>query len=127
MRASAKANDGANDVLIPPNSVIRRSGQTWKLWLAIGAMTLGGIMMFIGLANLQRSGLWPLSLFFGGIVLNMLGLAFGALFVRCPACNNKWLWSGISSKPLDSWLPSVLDAAACPACGERTFVHDESR
>lgn len=86
------------------NSVIARTGQSWKLWLAILLMLIGSF-----------APLWPR---FGinwtlGTVLVVVGYAFGIWYITCPKCRNRWFWSAA----LDATLYRPLfKSSACPSC-----------
>lgn len=87
-----------------PNSVIARTGQSWKLWLAIVLMVIGS---FAPLWDGFRIN-WTL-----GTILVVVGYAFGIWAITCPKCSNRWFWSAA----LDASLYRPLFATtACPAC-----------
>ena len=86
------------------NSVIGRTGQSWKLILAILLMVIGS---FAPLWEGFRIN-WTL-----GTILVCVGYAFGVWFVVCPKCGNRWFWSAA----LDATLYRPLfKGSACPAC-----------
>jgi hypothetical protein len=88
-------------------SVIRATGQLWKLGLAIGALVAGSI-----------APLWPEATgldWTSGTVLAVAGYAFGCLAIRCPGCGDRWFWSAA----LDAGLYGPLfGKPACPKCGK---------
>ncbi len=86
------------------DSVIARTGQVWKLALAIVLLLVGSIV-----PAFEASGMsWTV-----GTILAIAGYAFGVLTIRCPACGNRWFWSAA----LDAGLYGPLfRQGACPAC-----------
>lgn len=88
------------------NSVIGRTGQSWKLILAIVLMVVGS---FAPLWEGFRIN-WTV-----GTILVVVGYVFGIWFITCPKCGNRWFWSAA----LDATLYRPLfKGAACPACKE---------
>lgn len=86
------------------NSVIGRTGQAWKLYLAIALMLYGS---FAPLWPTLRTS-WTL-----GTIIVVAGYAFGIWFITCPKCRNRWFWSAA----LDGRLYGPLfKASDCPAC-----------
>jgi len=86
------------------SSVVGRTGQSWKLVIAIILMVVGSFAPLW-----EQSGIdWTL-----GTILVFVGYGFGLWFVVCPACGNRWFWSAA----LDATLYKPLfKATACPAC-----------
>lgn len=86
------------------NSVIGRTGQSWKLVIAILLMVIGS---FAPLWEGFRIN-WTL-----GTILVIVGYAFGVWYITCPKCGNRWFWAAA----LDATLYGPLfKASACPAC-----------
>jgi|CXWL01.1.fsa_nt_gi hypothetical protein len=86
------------------NSVLTRTGQSWKLVTAILLMLIGS---FAPLWDGSRIN-WT-----WGTVLAVAGYVYGVLFIVCPKCGNRWFWSAA----LDATLYGPLfRAPACPAC-----------
>ena len=85
-------------------SVVAKTGQSWKLVIAIVLMVVGSFA--------------PLWEGFGinwtvGTILVIVGYAFGIWFIVCPGCGNRWFWSAA----LDATLYGPLfKGSACPAC-----------
>jgi len=86
------------------NSVITRTGQSWKLIIAILLLLIGSFAPLW-----EGSGIdWTL-----GSILAVAGYAFAVFFVVCPKCSNRWFWSAA----LDATLYGPLfKAPACPVC-----------
>jgi hypothetical protein len=89
-------------------SVIRATGQLWKLVLAIAALVVGSI-----------APLWPEATgldWTTGTILAVAGYAFGCLAIRCPQCGSRWFWEAA----LDAGLYGRLfGAPTCPKCNTR--------
>lgn len=86
------------------DSVVARTGQSWKLWLAVALLLVGSFLPLYAAAGLS----WT-----GGTVLAIIGYAFGCLAIRCPACGNRWFWSAALDA---SHYKPLLTAPACPMC-----------
>ncbi len=86
------------------NSVLSRTGQLWKLYIAILLLLIGSFAPLW-----EGSGIdWT-----WGTILAIAGYAYGALFIVCPKCSNRWFWSAA----LDATLYGPLfRKSACPAC-----------
>ncbi|MEZ5564771.1 MAG: hypothetical protein R3F24_04310 [Gammaproteobacteria bacterium] len=67
-----------------PNSVVTRTGQMWKLVLAIVLMVYGSF-----------APLWPAlaTSWTLGTIIFCVGYAFGVWYIVCPKCRNRWFWS----------------------------------
>jgi hypothetical protein len=95
--------------MVSAESVIRLTGQYWKL-IAGMALLLGG--SFVPLV--AASGMsWTT-----GTVLAVAGYAFACLGIRCPGCGSRWLWQAA----LDAGLYRPLfTRSSCPQC-QRDFA-----
>ena len=105
------------------NSVLRTSGQWWKvlvfvfsLFVGVAAMMLATHLLGDGPANQRRPGyvFWMLG---GGSLLWILALIFGFAAIRCGACRARWLWLGATGKLSRDWINSLMDRPECPVCG----------
>lgn len=87
-----------------PNSVIRATGQNWKLGLAILSLLVGSFApLFHG------SGIsWT-----GGTVLACAGYAYGLLAIRCPDCGIRWFWQAALQAEL---YKPLMTQSNCPSC-----------
>jgi len=86
------------------NSVVTRTGQFWKLAVAMVLMVVGS---FAPLWEGFRIS-WTL-----GTILVVVGYAFGIWYIVCPKCNNRWFWSAA----LDARLYGpLMKAPECPVC-----------
>lgn len=86
------------------NSVVARTGQAWKLALALVLMLVGSFAPLWAGTGIS----WTL-----GTVLAIAGYTFGVVLIVCPACSSRWFWSAA----LDATLyKPLLQVAACPAC-----------
>lgn len=65
-------------------SVIYRTGQSWKLILGVGALLAGSILPIWPATGLD----WV-----SGTVLAVAGYVFACVAIRCPACGNRWFWT----------------------------------
>jgi predicted RNA-binding Zn-ribbon protein involved in translation (DUF1610 family) len=93
-------------------SVIARTGQKWKLALAIALVIAGAATLLIGL-NAKAAGIAIL-----GLPVAFAGMLFGGLAVRCPSCGNRWVWNAMSNQGQASWLTWLASQTQCPQCGK---------
>ncbi len=86
------------------NSVVTRTGQMWKLYLALVLMVYGSFAPVWPATGTS----WTL-----GTIIGLAGYAVGTWFSVCPKCHNRWFWSAA----LDARLYGPLfKAPDCPAC-----------
>lgn len=94
-------------VTMEEQSVVLRTGQAWKLAIAVLALLVGSV-----------APLWPETTHLGwtgGTILACAGYAFGLVAVRCPDCGSRWFWKAA----LDAGLYGPLfRRSACPDCGK---------
>lgn len=85
-------------------SVIRSTGQSWKLTLGLGALLAGSILP-----------IWPSTGvdWISGTILAIAGYAFACYAIRCPACGDRWFWSALMRPEV---YGEVLRGSACPTC-----------
>ena len=107
-------------------TLIRRTGQWWKLQVAFGMLLVGGASMFFGLRNLERQPWWiPAVLVLGGIVVVFGSLVFGCIAVRCPKCRAPWIWMAVKGQESGQWLQWLLSLSKCPRCGFSNTAADQ--
>jgi hypothetical protein len=92
-------------------SVVRKSGQGWKLVTALLALLIGSFApLFAG------SGVsWTV-----GTVIAIAGYAFGIVSIRCISCGNRWFWEAAMDAGL---YPKIFRGSACLSCGHE-FAQD---
>ena len=106
------------------DSIIKRSGQSWRAVISFGAVLCGSAAMFYGLAHLRGS---PEVNSFALVFLGVLGIAFGFIFacttIRCAKCGARWVWLSVKGQSAGNWLAWLLSQSTCPICksaGERS-------
>ena len=87
------------------NSTVGRTGQSWKLVVAVLALVVGSTVPAIPAANMS----WTV-----GTILAVVGYAFGVLMIRCPGCGARWFWDALMRAEL---YKAVLTQPVCPECG----------
>jgi hypothetical protein len=99
----------AEGARVNQSSVIRLTGQMWKLVAGIAALLIGSFAPLF-----EASGIsWT-----SGTVLAIAGYVFACVAVRCPSCGRRWFWQAA----LDAGLYGPLfRSSACPAC-KRDFA-----
>lgn len=96
-------------------SIIRKTGQRWKLGMAFGGLLIGGVIMFSGL-SLLASNQAAVFAVLGGIGFGVAGFVYGCTAIRCPNCGARWVWLGVSGKSSGQWLNWLLNQSSCPKC-----------
>jgi hypothetical protein len=86
------------------NSVISRSGQTWKLLAAILALLIGSFAPLYPELGIS----WT-----AGTVLAFAGYGFGLIAIRCSKCRSMWFWE--AAKDAGLYGP-LFKKPACPVC-----------
>ena len=97
-----------------------RTGQEWKLALALAVEALGSVSMVIGLAKMGNpsqagSDPWVL-LAMAGTLLGALGFAFYCVSVRCPRCRVYVIWHVLKTRDHAEANAGALQMQVCPNC-----------
>jgi hypothetical protein len=87
-------------------SVITRSGQLWKLVIAILALLVGSFAPLYPVTSIS----WT-----AGMVIAIIGYLFGVLAIRCKDCGKMWFWE--AAKDAGLYGP-LFKQSACPNCGQ---------
>ncbi len=85
-------------------SVIRTTGQWWKLVLGVVALVAGSTVPFFEVGGLS----WT-----GGTVIAVIGYGFMLAAIRCPGCNQRWFWRALIYSEM--YRP-LLTRPNCPSC-----------
>jgi hypothetical protein len=85
-------------------SVISRSGQSWKLVAAILALVFGSFAPLFSITGVS----WT-----GGTIITIVGYIFGVLSIRCVTCGSRWFWQ--AAMDVDLYKP-LFTRSACPVC-----------
>jgi hypothetical protein len=88
-------------------SVIRQSGQLWKLILALAALFTGSFAPLVPATGIG----WT-----SGTILAIVGYAYGIFGIRCSECRCMWLWEAAKDA---GWYKRLFGEPSCPACGHR--------
>ena len=96
-------------------SIIRKTGQWWKLGLAFGGFFVGGILILGGLTVIA-SNQTAILVVLAGIVFGVASFVYSCSAIRCPSCGARWVWLGISGKSTGQWLNWLLNQSSCPKC-----------
>jgi hypothetical protein len=112
----------ANRVEIPPDALLRTTGQLWKV---VGAgLVLPLPTTFLGLWLIRSIG--P-DQTFTELVLGITGLIAAAGLIvfllwsiTCPQCGMRWVRRIVADTDALSALTGFLQMRSCPACGFRS-------
>lgn len=95
------------------NSVIRNTGQWWKLVTGIVALLLGSIAPFF-----EASGMsWTV-----GTIIAVVGYGFTLAFIRCPGCGQRWFWKALIYSEI--YRP-LFTEPSCPSCNHPPTVTEK--
>jgi hypothetical protein len=100
------------------SGIISRTGQMWKLGVGFAVLMASGAGMMY--AQSQIHAVSPGQFFFlmmGSVAVGMLAMAFACLFVRCPNCRARWVWTAMRHQKADVWTTWLLTLKSCPTCG----------
>jgi len=86
-------------------SVITRSGQLWKLTVAVLALLVGSFAPLYPVAGIS----WTV-----GTVIAIVGYLFGMLAIHCKGCRKLWFWE--AAKDVGLYGP-LFKQSVCPNCG----------
>ncbi len=99
-------------------SVVRRSGQLWKLGVAALMMVaaFGCALALLDCGACINQLWWPFAMF-AAIVLGLGGaFAWLCLAVRCPRCGTHWMWRDAGAGDKDVRSYGLLSLRRCPRC-----------
>lgn len=94
-----------------------------KVFLGLGAVGLGaGLLAFVA-SFFVRPKVYGTIFLVAGILL-VLALAWSYL-IRCPRCNQRWVWHAVRHKDQGVWLIWLLSFSKCENCGYPGVNHSE--
>ncbi len=92
-------------------SVVRRSGQWWKLTTGFAGVVVAGGVLIYGISRGHFASILC------GIALVAMAMFATFTAVRCPRCRDRWVWRAVRTRDANAWLPWLLVLRACPICG----------
>ena len=99
------------------NSVIKRTGQWWKLVVGYCILLIGGATMLFARSLLGHVTAEVFALVMvAGTVVVFFGVCFGVVLVKCPRCHKHWVWSAMKGQNANRWVGWLLSQRNCPAC-----------
>ncbi len=99
-------------------SLLKSSGQLWKLYASFVLSFLGLALVMLAVAAPGRYGVnASILLIVGGLVLGIGAFIWACLAIRCPSCGAKLFWIAVSRETPADWLSKLLGRTSCPACG----------
>ena len=91
------------------------SHSAWKLYIALGLVVAGGVLMFLP-ASISMSA-FGAQLLAAGAVISVLGLLGVWLLAACPDCGLRLFPHAIASQNASDWLRWMVSVSTCPRCG----------
>jgi hypothetical protein len=104
------------------HSIIKATGQWWKV-LLFGSVSLSGvILLFWGISEMlgDASGAHGPVLAIVGLLSGLFGFFLGLTTIYCPMCRTRWVWLAIKEKDVDQWGRWLLSQSECPTCKSKS-------
>jgi hypothetical protein len=100
-----------------PASILRSTGQLWKMRAFYIGFAISGALMFSANLFIEQlsSGQFTTIMLFG-VVLALSTLVFAINSIKCPNCHARWFWMAISKQKSGEWLNLLENQSACPVC-----------
>ncbi len=95
---------------------IIRSGQLWKLYVALAGFGGALILFTTAVFSLGSSGNRAMAFTACGVLLAVATFVWLTVSLRCPHCFAKLVWTMVTSRPHSSWLVDLAGLEACPVC-----------
>ena len=95
---------------------LESTNQMWKLYMAIFGLG-GALLCFLGAGFslfIEANAFAPMMI--SGAVLGVATFGWLVKTLRCPSCQNKLVWTMISSHSHMSWLVELTNLVICPSC-----------
>ena len=111
------------------DSILRKSGQLWKLTASLVLSVMGFVMMVIGIrVGIESRSKSAFVLVLVGIGISLIfGIVVPGLTIRCPGCKCRWYWRAMKSQEAGAWLLAVLSAEHCPSCDYTGRAEDDGK
>ena len=100
-------------MVISNDSILRRSGQTWKYFTWLVAFLASGIVVLVS-ARLEH-----VEVAFGAMFVCAASLVAGWATIRCRKCGARWLWMAMRTQGIGSWARWLSAQKVCPRCGDK--------
>jgi hypothetical protein len=102
--------------VVKPASLMRATGQMWKLNVGTGAFVIGAILLGFGLLPKVN-----FEFLFAALATQLLGIAFCSVAIRCPKCGAKWYWYALRREQptYARWLCAQTECRSCGYTVER--------
>jgi hypothetical protein len=86
------------------DSIVRNTGQWWKLVIGVLALLLGSIAPLFDASGMS----WT-----AGTIIAVAGYGYSLAFIRCPGCGQRWFWRALVYSEM--YRPLFTDPI-CPSC-----------
>ncbi len=95
---------------------IVRTGQIWKLYVALAGFSGTLLLVTIAVFSLATSGSRVVALTACGVFLGIATFLWLTMALRCPHCFARLVWKMVTSRPHSSWLIDLAGLDSCPVC-----------
>ena len=95
---------------------LESTNQMWKLYMALLGFGVA-LLCFLGAGFgllLETNVFGPLMI--SGTILGGITFVWLVEVLRCPSCQNKLVWTMLSSRSHMSWLVELTNLVLCPSC-----------
>ncbi len=94
------------------NNWIGRTGQSWKLWVAL-FMAILACISFSLLTRINSLYISYLAMVFS------LGAFIAFVTIRCPFCKKSVSWFYMKNRLFNNWFQSFFRISNCPICSRK--------
>lgn len=108
--------------MIAANSCVKRSGQSWKIWLFLLLLLASAVSLLLGFTIASAQPTNFVSFVLGGTCLGVIALIWLSFSVRCRNCKTRLGWKAISEQSHDSWFLWLLKSETCPVCKDDGII-----
>jgi len=99
-------------------NLLQRTNQTWKAWLFVVTLILGGIASLLqGFLHEALGKEVAIQIAIAGIGLVIGSFIFAGLSITCPKCELKLFLHAFREQGFFSWFSWILQQESCPRCG----------
>ena len=95
------------------NSIIKNTGQSWKLTVVVAALLAGSLAPAFPASGLS----WT-----AGTVIAVAGYIYGLVLIRCPSCGARWFWDALMNPDV---YKAVFKGSDCPNCHNRAELRTD--
>ena len=101
-------------------SYFTKTGQLWKMRLAVALLFASGICFILGRFLVSRNGDAEPALLLAATAVGLGTFLWLCLSVNCPNCKTRLFWKLVSTKAANAYLLELMSLDRCPVCNHKT-------